>query len=65
MEQERVGSMLNICSFDFTDNNRFFHANNFQPSRDRPYVDMLLPLLNVRHTKKYYAADDFIYDTGE
>lgn len=30
---------LTTFSFDFTDNNKYFQANAFQPSEDRPYVD--------------------------
>ena len=50
------GSTLNTFSFDFSGNNQFFHSNAFQPSRDRPYVDMLLPLLHVRHN--YLECDE-------
>lgn len=50
------GGVLNTFSFDFAGNNRFFQSNSFQPSRDRPYVDMLLPLLQVHHT--YLECDE-------
>lgn len=53
---EESGGTLNTFSFDFTENNRFFHSNEFQPTRDRPYVDMLLSRLPVRHT--YLECDD-------
>lgn len=53
---EEDGGTLNTFSFDFSGNNRYFHANSFQPSRDRPYVDMLLPLMNVHHT--YLECDE-------
>ncbi len=50
------GKTLNTFSFDFVGNNQFFQSNSFQPSRDRPYVDMMLSRLPVRHT--YLECDD-------
>lgn len=44
-ELEKHGKKLDTFSFDFTDNNVYFKANNFQPSEDRPYVDAM-----VKHT---------------
>ncbi len=55
---EESGGTLNTFSFDFSANNRFFHSNPFQPTRDRPYVDMLLSKLPVRHT--YLECDDVL-----
>lgn len=52
------GGALNTFSFDFSENDRFFRSNSFQPTRDRPYVDMLLSLLPVRHT--YLECDDTV-----
>ncbi len=46
-------ALLHTFSFDFTENDTFFEANSFQPTRDRPFVDMLLPLLGVDHTYLY------------
>ncbi len=53
---EEQGGRLNTFSFDFTGNDRFFVSNSFQPSRDRPYVDVLLALLPVHHT--YLECDE-------
>lgn len=47
---EGTGAQLNTFSFDFTGNDASFAANAFQPERDRPYVDVLLPCLPVRHS---------------
>ena len=47
---ERAGGRLNTFSFDFTGNDKYFVSNAFQPSRDRPYVELLLKLLPVHHT---------------
>lgn len=60
-----TGATLNTFSFDFTGNDAHFAANSFQPERDRPYVEELLPTLPVRHT--YLSCDeralpDLLYD---
>lgn len=44
------GGTLNTFSFDFAGNDRHFKASGFQPTRDRPFVEMLLPWVSVRHT---------------
>ena len=44
-----TGATLNTFSFDFAGNDAHFAANAFQPERDRPYVDALLPHLAVNH----------------
>lgn len=38
-ELAKNGEQLTTFSFDFTDNSKYFQANAFQPSEDRPYVD--------------------------
>lgn len=52
----REGGELNTFSFDFAHNDRYFHANSFQPTRDRPYVDRMLDLYPLRHT--YLECDE-------
>ena len=47
---EGSGQTLSTFSFDFSGNDRHFASNAFQPERDRPYVDVLAPLLGVNHT---------------
>jgi len=47
---EKAGRTLRTYSFDFSGNDAHFAANAFQPERDRPYVDELVPLLGVEHT---------------
>lgn len=44
------GARLHTFSFDFSGNDEYFAANAFQPERDRPYVDELLPHLHTDHT---------------
>lgn len=57
-ELVKRGEQINTFSFDFVDNNKFFKANSFQPSRDRPYVDMMVSHLNTNHT--YLECDNIV-----
>ena len=41
---------LNTFSFDFTDNDKYFQSNSFQPEQDRPYVDIMLTRYPANHT---------------
>lgn len=43
------GQTLTTYSFDFTDNDKYFQANSFQPSMDRPYVDKMTDFLHTDH----------------
>ncbi len=65
-ELAKLGERLNTFSFDFDGNDEFFKANSFQPSRDRPYVDLMVNHLNTNHT--YLECDnmklaDYLYDS--
>ncbi len=48
-ELEKQGKTLTTYSFDFTDNDKYFKANSFQPSMDRPYVDKMAAFLHSDH----------------
>jgi asparagine synthase (glutamine-hydrolysing) len=48
-ELKKQGKRLTTFSFDFVDNDKFFRANPFQPSRDRPYVDQMVRFLDSDH----------------
>lgn len=48
-ELHHQGKQLNTFSFDFTDNDKFFQSNSFQPSRDRPYVDRMAAFAGTKH----------------
>lgn len=48
-ELKKKGKQLHTFSFDFTGNDQFFQANDFQPSRDRPYVEMMVKFLESNH----------------
>ena len=41
--------MLSTYSFDFKDNDINFQANNFQPSQDRPWVDVVRKYADTQH----------------
>ncbi|MBR1851808.1 MAG: asparagine synthase (glutamine-hydrolyzing) [Lachnospiraceae bacterium] len=43
------GKQLNTFSFDFEGNGRYFHANSFQPSQDRPWVDKMVAYADTNH----------------
>jgi len=47
---EYLGGKLNTFSFDFNGNDEFFTANDFQPERDRPFVDKMLDKYPLNHT---------------
>ena len=48
-ELKKQGKRLTTFSFDFVDNDKFFRANSFQPSEDRPYVDQMVKFLDSDH----------------
>lgn len=43
------GENFKTFSFDYTDNKQFFQSNSFQPSLDRPYVDIMVKALDTDH----------------
>ena len=45
----REGKQLNTFSFDFENNHQYFHANSFQPSEDRPFVEEMVDFCSTRH----------------
>lgn len=48
-ELKKQGKKLNTFSFDFYDNNKYFRANSFQPSEDRPYVEQMVSYADTNH----------------
>lgn len=57
-------SELSTYSFDFTDNDKHYQANAFQPSQDRPYVDIMVKYLGTNHTYltcNYNELADLLY----
>lgn len=55
---QKDGATLNTFSFDFTDNDKYFQSNQFQPARDRPYVDKMLAAYELNHT--YLECDEVL-----
>lgn len=49
-ELQKQGKVLSTYSFDFKDNDRNFQANAFQPSQDRPWVDVVKEYAHTNHT---------------
>lgn len=47
---QEQGRTLDTYSFDYEDNNRYFKASKFQPSQDRPYVDIMVQAIGSHHT---------------
>lgn len=48
-ELKKKNRQLTTFSFDFTENDKYFKANHFQPSQDRPYVDKMVDFLHSDH----------------
>ncbi len=48
-ELEKKGEVLTTYSFDFTENDKYFKANKFQPSQDRPFVEKMTEYLHSDH----------------
>lgn len=64
----RQGKQLVTYSFDFTGNQKYFKANSFQPSQDRPYVDKMVEYLGSEHHYlecDYQTQADLLYDSVE
>lgn len=45
----KQGKVLNTFSFDFEGNHKYFKANDFQPSQDRPWVDKMVEYSHTNH----------------
>lgn len=65
-ELKKEGERLHTFSFDFTGNDKNFHASTFQPSQDRPYVEQMVQFLDSEH--HYLECDsrtqaDYLYES--
>ena len=49
-ELKKTGKQMESFSFDFVDNAKNFKSNSFQPSQDRPYVDIMVKEVGSKHT---------------
>ena len=57
-ELKKQGKKLGTFSFDFVDNNKYFVANAFQPSQDRPFVDIMVDYIGSEHRYLECNNDD-------
>ncbi len=48
-ELKKQGKVLNTFSFDFQDNQKYFQANSFQPSQDRPFAEEMVSFAQTSH----------------
>lgn len=55
-ELDKIGKQIETYSFDFKDNAKHFVSNSFQPSQDRPYVDIMIDHVKSKHT--YLECDN-------
>ena len=55
-ELKALGKQLETYSFDFKDNDKNFKSNSFQPTQDRPYVDIMKEYTGSKHT--YLECDN-------
>ena len=60
------GERLTTFSFDFDGNEKYFQANTFQPSQDRPFVDRMVKYLGSDHhylSCDYETQADLLYES--
>jgi asparagine synthase (glutamine-hydrolysing) len=55
-ELKKLGKQIDTYSFDFEDNEKNFKSNYFQPSQDRPFVDIMVDYVGSKHT--YLECDN-------
>lgn len=55
---KKEGKRLSTYSFDYVDNTKYFKASSFQPSEDRPYVQIMVNVLNSDHTYLYCSNQE-------
>ena len=48
-ELKKKGEVLGTFSFDFVDNDKYFKANSFQPSQDKPFVKIMVDYMQSDH----------------
>lgn len=65
IELKKQGKILDTYSFDYKNNSKYFKASSFQPSEDRPYVDIMVDAIGSKH--KYLECQtkklaDHLYD---
>lgn len=59
-ELKRQGQQLDTFSFDFEGNRKYFKANAFQPSQDRPWVEKMVQYAGTKHCYLECDNDDLV-----
>ena len=59
-ELKRQGQQLDTFSFDFEGNRKYFKANAFQPSQDRPWVEKMVQYADTKHRYLECDNDDLV-----
>ncbi|EGG80461.1 hypothetical protein HMPREF0992_00424 [Lachnospiraceae bacterium 6_1_63FAA] len=59
-ELKRQGQQLDTFSFDFEGNRKYFKANAFQPSQDRPWVEKMVQYAGTKHRYLECDNDDLV-----
>lgn len=67
-ELRKKGKQIDTYSFDFVGNDKHFRSNSFQPSQDRPFVNIMVNYVGSYHN--YLECDiadliDYLYDAVE
>ncbi len=57
-ELAKKGEQLNTFSFDFIGNEKYFKPSSFQPSQDRPFVDIMVKHLKTNHRYLQCSIED-------
>ncbi len=65
LELKKSGKQLNTFSFDFSENDKFFQSNSFQPSQDRPWVEKMVEFLKTNHTYLECDSEDLVNNLFE
>lgn len=64
-ELAKKGETLGTFSFEFTDNEKHYKSNAFQPSLDRPYVDIMVDYIKSEHRYLECGNDDLFENLFE
>lgn len=59
-ELKKQGQQLDTFSFDFEGNRKYFKANAFQPSQDRPWVEKMVQYADTKHRYLECDNDDLV-----
>lgn len=54
------GKVLHTFSVDYMNNDRYFHANKFQPDSDSPYIDAMVSAISSRHHQTLLTLEDLM-----